>query len=79
MASIGDLNTHLFAQLDRMSGEMTPEQIEHEAKRAEAIVSVADQITRNSETCLKAAKLYAEYGQSVLPHLPMIAKSEKAE
>lgn len=73
---ISDLNNHLFAQLERMSDEnMTPEQIEQEVKRAEAIVSVADQISRNADLQLKAAKLFAEHGQPVLQHLPMIGKA----
>lgn len=68
-----DLNDHLFAALERLSDEaMTPEQIADEVKRAEAIVSVADQISKNHDTALKAAKLYAEHGAQVLPMLPMV-------
>lgn len=77
MSSLQDLNAHLFAQLDRLSGDLSADEIETEAKRAEAIVSLADQVTQNSRTCLQAAKLYAEHGQTVLPHLPMIGKSDK--
>lgn len=70
---LSDLNNHLFAQLERLSGEdLTPEQIEQEAKRADAIVSVADQITRNADLQLKAAKLFADHGQGILPMLPQI-------
>ncbi|WP_339817964.1 hypothetical protein [uncultured Paracoccus sp.] len=55
---LGDLNNHLFAALERLSGEdMTAEQIEQEAKRASAIVAVADTIISNADTQLKAAKL----------------------
>lgn len=68
-----DLNNHLFAQLERMAEEgMTAEQIDQEAKRAEAIVSVADQITRNADLQLKAAKLFADHGAQILPMLPQI-------
>lgn len=74
--SLHDLNNHLFAQLERLSDEsITPEQIEAEVKRAGAIVSVADQITGNAELQLKAAKLFAEHGQAVLPMLPQIGKA----
>lgn len=74
---LSDLNNHLFAQLDRMAAaEMTAEQIETEVKRAEAIVSLADQVTRNADLQLKAAKLFAEHGSQVLPMLPHIGKSE---
>lgn len=70
---LGDLNNHLFAQLERLADEsLTPEQIEQEAKRADAIVSVADRIVGNADLQLKAAKLFAEHGQGVLPMLPKI-------
>lgn len=72
---LSDLNDHLFAQLERMSDEnMSPEQIEQEAKRAEAIVAVADRIAGNADLQLKAAKLFAEHGQGVLPMLPQIGR-----
>ncbi|CAM3168372.1 hypothetical protein SAMN04488021_11868 [Paracoccus aminovorans] len=67
---LGDLNNHLFAQLERLADEsLTPEQIEQEAKRAHAIVSVADRIVGNADLQLKAAKLFAEHGQGVLPKI----------
>lgn len=70
---LGDLNNHLFAQLERLSDEtLSAEQVEQEVKRTEAIVSVSDQIVGNAELQLKAAKLFAEHGQAVLPHLPQI-------
>jgi len=72
-----DLNTHLFAQLDRLSADdMTAEDIEREAARAEAIVAVADQITDNAKTMLGAAKLFAQHGQHVLPMLPQIGAAK---
>jgi len=68
-----DLNNHLFAQIERLSDEdLTPEKIDQEAKRGEAIVSVADQIIRNAELQIKAAKLVAEYGENPAPYLPQI-------
>lgn len=68
-----DLNDHLFAQLERMSDEgMTAEDIERETKRADAIVSVSDQIIEGQRLRLSAAKLFAEHGNQVLPMLPQI-------
>lgn len=73
---LGDLTDHLFAQIERLADEeLSAEQIETEVKRAEAIVKVSDQIVGNSELQLKAAKLYAEHGDRVLPHLPAVGKS----
>lgn len=75
---LGDLNNHLFAQLERLSDEgISAEQIDQEVKRTEAIVSVADQIVGNAELQLKAAKLFAEHGQMIMPMLPKIGKSEE--
>lgn len=75
---MSDLNNHLFAQLERLADEtLTAEQIEQEVTRAEAIVSVADQVTKNAELQLKAAKLFADHGAQVLPMLPQLGgKSE---
>lgn len=73
---LGDLNDHLFAQLDRLAkGDLTPEQIAQEVQRAEAIVAVSDQVTGLAKIQLSAAKLYAEHGQGVLNHLPQIGTS----
>jgi len=72
-SKLGDLNDHLFAALDRLGAEdLTPERIESEARRAEAIVKVADQITENARTRLAGAKLFAEHGAKILPHLPQV-------
>jgi hypothetical protein len=69
-----DLNNHLFAQLERLGDEnLTPEQIEQEIKRTDAIVSVSDQIVQNANVALRAASLVAEYGGSYETMLPMIA------
>ncbi len=69
-----DLNNHLFAQLERLSDEdLTIEQIETEVKRADAIVSVSDQIMRGADLQLKAVKLMAEHGDRFAPQLLPIA------
>lgn len=75
---LSDLNNHLFAQLERLSEEtLSPEQLEQEVKRAQAIVSVADQISANADLQLKAAKLFADHGPCVLPMLPQIGAQKE--
>lgn len=70
---LSDLNNHLFAQLERLSDEeLTAEQIEIEVKRADAIVSVADQIARGAELQLKAVKILADHGDRFKAQLPML-------
>ena len=72
-----DLNDHLFAQLERLSDEdLDAEALEREVKRADAMVDVADKITANADLQLKAAKLFAEHGAVVLPHLPQIGAAK---
>lgn len=76
--SIADLNAFLFAQLERLDVEaLSPEAIEQECQRADAIVAVADQIARNAELQLKAAKLFADHRDLVLPYLPQIGSNQK--
>lgn len=78
MSTLAELNKHLFAALDRLDVEaMTPEQIEAEVARAGAIVDVADRITENAKVQLQAAKLFAEHGAQIVPHLPMIGNAKK--
>jgi hypothetical protein len=73
---LADLNDHLFMQLERLGDEeLSDEQIEKEAKRADAIVSVAEQIVKNADLQLKAATLLAGHGYHFAPHLANIAPS----
>lgn len=70
---LSDLNDHLFMQIERLANEdLTAEQIETEAKRGHAIVSVADQIIRAGSLQIQAASLVAEYGSDPAPYLPQI-------
>ncbi|WP_319532839.1 hypothetical protein [uncultured Cohaesibacter sp.] len=73
---LSDLNDHLFMQLERLGNEeLSAEQIEQEAARAEAIVSVSDQIIRNADLQVKAAKLMVDNGAFIKRHMtsfPMI-------
>lgn len=72
---LSDLNNHLFAQLERLGEEsLTPERIEQEAQRADAIVAVADQVIRNASLQLQAVKLLADHGDRFKTALqPMLA------
>jgi len=70
---LSDLNNHLFAQLERLGEEdLDADKIEQEAKRADAIVQVADQIIRNADLQLKAVGILANHGDRFKPMLTMI-------
>lgn len=57
--TLGDLNNHLFLQLERLSDEdLTGDKLAEEISRAKAVTSVASQIIANGTLVLDAAKLY---------------------
>jgi hypothetical protein len=77
---LSDLNDHLFAQIERLGDEdLTDEQIEKEAKRADAIVAVAEQVVKNADLQLKAATLLAGHGYHFAPHLANIAPAAEVK
>jgi hypothetical protein len=56
--TLGDLNNHLFAQLERLSDEdIKGEKLEEEINRAKAVTQVAAKIIENGSLVLDAAKL----------------------
>lgn len=60
MSTLKDLNTHLFAQLDRLA-KTEKEGLGIEVKRAEAIQKVSSEIIEAHKTQLEAVKLVAHY------------------
>lgn len=77
MASMKELNDHLFAALDRLDAEnLSPEKMELEVKRATAICDIADQINMSARLSIEAAKLFAVHGNKVLDRLPKIGEDK---
>lgn len=61
--TLGDLNNHLFAQLEKLGDEdLDAEELEIEIKRSEAMGNIAEQIIKNGELQFKAMKHMDEYG-----------------
>ncbi|HRM30671.1 hypothetical protein N5B96_05265 [Acinetobacter johnsonii] len=57
-----DLNAVLFAQLDRLSNpSLKGTELEAEIQKAEAIEKISEQVIKNNNMRLNAAKLVAEY------------------
>lgn len=53
--TLGDLNNHLFAQMERLSDEdLVGEELQEEISRAKAVSSIAKDIVSNANTVLKA-------------------------
>lgn len=58
--TLGDLNNHLFAQLERLSDEdIKGDELKEELMRADAISSIAQQIISNGALALKAQQMVA--------------------
>ncbi|APV34809.1 hypothetical protein [Acinetobacter soli] len=57
-----DLNTVLFAQLERLSNpHLKGGELEAEIQKAEAIEKISEQVIKNNNMRLDAAKLIAEH------------------
>ena len=55
--TLGDLNNHLFAQLERLDDDgLKGEKLIEEMNRAKSITSVASQIISNGDLTLRAIK-----------------------
>lgn len=70
--TLGDLNMHLFAELERLGDEdIKGDELNEEIDRAKAITSVASQIISNGNLVLKSMELQKEIlGDDKLP--PML-------
>lgn len=75
--SLGDLNNHLFAQLERLGEEdLKGEKLQEEINRAKAISDIATQVIANGSLVLKA-KVYASDRYNVDEKLPAMLEGEK--
>lgn len=55
--TLGDLNNHLFAQLERLSNEgLKGENLQEEINKAKAVSDIASKIIDNGSLLLKAKK-----------------------
>lgn len=60
--TLGDLNNHLFAQLERLSDEdIKGEELQEEVTRTKAIIGISSQIIQNGNLVLKAKQMQNEY------------------
>ncbi len=71
--TLGDLNNHLFAQLERLSDEdLKGPKLLEEIDRARAITSVANQIVSNGSLVLQAQKFHTEFASKELQKPKML-------
>lgn len=61
--TLGDLNNHLFAQLERLGEEdLKGDELQEEINRARTITGLASQVIANGNLVLKGKELQLEYG-----------------
>ena len=71
--TLGDLNNHLFAQLERLGDEdLKGENLQEEIGRAKAVTSLASQIISNASLVLDARKIANEFNLNTDSELPKI-------
>jgi hypothetical protein len=71
--TLGDLNNHLFAQLERLSDEdLKGDKLTEEIERAKSVTSVANQIISNGSLVLQAQRFHTEYKSKDLPKPKML-------
>ena len=64
--TLGDLNNYLFEALERLTDDtLSPQELDTEIARSEAITSVATAIVHNGELALRAIKHADEWDKSV--------------
>lgn len=73
MSTLKELNTHLFAQLNKLT-KVSKEELQEELQRSEAIRDISKEIVSAHQLQLDAAKLIAQYnGLNPQQEAPLIS------
>ena len=80
--TLGDLNNHLFAQIERLGDEdLKGERLQEEINRARAISDIATQVIANGSLVLKAKAFMYEYtsGDDAEKKMPPMLRAKFVE
>lgn len=76
--TLGDLNNHLFAQLEKLGDEdLNGELMDAEIRRAEAMAKIGEQIIKTGELQLKAMQHMDEYNYERTKTVPEMLEIRK--
>ncbi len=76
--TLGDLNNYLFESIERLNDDsLTPEELDKEIKRSEAVQKVAKTIIDNGALALQAKKHFDEYGIDNNVEIPLLGITDK--
>ena len=71
--TLKDLNNYLFESIERLHDDsLSPEDLEKEIKRSEAVQKVAKTIIDNGSLALQAKKHFDEYGRGEDVEIPLL-------
>ena len=76
--TLGDLNNYLFESIERLIDDsLSPEELDKEIKRSEAVQKVAKTIIDNGALALQAKKHFDEYGIDNNVEIPLLGITDK--
>lgn len=76
--TLGDLNNYLFESIERLNDDsLSPEELDKEIKRSEAVQKVAKTIIDNGALALQAKKHFDEYGIEHSVEMPLLGITDK--
>ena len=76
--TLGDLNNYLFESIERLNDDsLSPEELDKEIKRGEAVQKVAKTIIDNGALALQAKKHFDEYGIDNNVEIPLLGITDK--
>lgn len=71
--TLNDLNDYLFETLDRLTNDdLSPEELEREIKRSDAVQKISRNIIDNGALALNAKKHMDEYGEGNNMSIPLL-------